>query len=537
MIAGFAETLGIGALLPLISLVIDGQSSGPDSSFQSFIVRCLSLIGLQPDLGTLLSIIVVMIVAKATIIFFALRYAGFVAADMARDFQLRLIRALMGAQWQYFSDLPLGIVSNSIAAESQRAGHSYMLAGRTLTALIQVVIYLSIAFFVMWKLSVLAIILGGVLGFAVKRVMRMARGAGSDLTTTMDTLLARLNDSLSGAKPLKAMGQEERFCAQLKKEAEDVVDARKKQYVSNLLINIIYEPSLVICLAIALYYILSFTTTPISEVLLLAFLFHRLMGHVNSTQSFYQNMIQNENAVWSLQKQIEDAQGYEESLHGGKAPVLKKQISLENVNIAYKDGTSVFTDFSATIPAQKVTVIFGPSGIGKTTLTDALLGLLPLQSGIIKIDDDNLDDIDLRAWRHSIGYVPQDTFLFHDTIRQNVTLGDAFTDEKIKTALEKAAVFDFVESTECGIETIAGERGGKLSGGQRQRIALARALIRKPTLLILDEPTSALDRNSEAQILETLQGLSKEVAIIIISHNESVLKIADNKINLGQKDD
>lgn len=531
ILAAFAETLGIGALLPLVTMVLGQGSDGSASS--EILNKVFHSIGLEPTLGVLLTMVVVMICTKATIVFFALRYAGFVSTDIARQFQMRLINALMKAQWQYFSGLSLGLISNSIAAEAQRAGHSYMLAGRALATFIQAIIYIAAALFVSWQLSVMAIILGGVFAFLVKGLINAARKTGQDLSITMDDLLSELNQSLNAAKPLKAMGMEDRFCDQLQKETGAVASARKKQCESGLLLQLIYEPAIIVCLAIGLYYVLTFTQTPVSHVLLLAFLFQRLMGYVSQTQSHYQNMAQNENAVWSMQRQIEQAQEMRESLSGKGHTTFSDKIIFNDVDIAYRTGKKVFENFSCEIPYKKLTVLFGPSGVGKTTLIDAVLGLIPVASGALTIDGKDLSKIDLFQWRQMTGYVPQDNFLFHDSVRWNVTLGDTiYTDTEIMAALEKASAKDFVVGLPDGLNTIVGERGGRLSGGQRQRIILARALIRKPKLLILDEPTSALDKENEKMIFSVLKDLSSSMAIILISHNENVLNLTDHVIRL-----
>jgi len=533
--AAFAETLGITALLPLLTMVLgQGASSmGGGGAMQEALNGFFEAIGLEPTLGTLLSAVVIMICVKSVIVFYALRYAGFVAADIARQFQMRLINALMKAQWQYFSGLSLGVISNSIAAEAQRAGHSYMLAGRALAAFFQAIIYIAAAFFVSWQLSVMAVALGGVFAFLVKGLMTAARKTGQDLSTTMDDLLSQLNQSLNAAKPLKAMGMEERFCEQLDKETGAVVVARKQQYQISLLLQIIYEPVIILSLAIGLYYVLAYTSTPVSHVLLLAFLFQRLMGYINQTQSHYQNMLQNESAVWSLQRQIEQAQGMRESITGKEDTDFRDSIRFASVDIAYKTGNKVFENFSCDVPYRKLTVLFGPSGIGKTTLIDAVLGLIPISGGTISIDGKDLSKIDLFKWRQMTSYVPQDNFLFHDSVRWNVTLGGTgYSDQEVMAALEQASARDFVMDMPDGLDTIVGERGGKLSGGQRQRIILARALIRKPRLLILDEPTSALDKENERIIFAVLKDLSSSMAIILISHNENVLNLTDHVIRL-----
>jgi ATP-binding cassette subfamily C protein len=173
-------------------------------------------------------------------------------------------------------------------------------------------------------------------------------------------------------------------------------------------------------------------------------------------------------------------------------------------------------------------VIVGPSGAGKTTVADLVAALVRPQEGEVSIDDLPLARVDWRAWRRMIGYVPQDTVLLHDTIANNVTLGDPeLTRTDAEDALRAAGIWPHVCGLPEGIDTVVGERGGKLSGGQRQRVAIARALAHAPRLLILDEATSALDPETEAAICRTLEALRGKLTIIAISHQSPLVEVAD----------
>ena len=174
---------------------------------------------------------------------------------------------------------------------------------------------------------------------------------------------------------------------------------------------------------------------------------------------------------------------------------------------------------SLKIPTGKITTLIGTSGSGKTTLIDLLLGFYLPQEGIIQIDQVNLQDINLAAWRHLIGYVPQEIILLNDTILKNLTLADPnLTRQDAITALHAAGLKNLLDSLPDGLDTIVGERGGMLSGGQRQRMAIARALIHHPKLLILDEATSALDPQTEQEIYQHIASLTPNLTIIAISH-------------------
>jgi ATP-binding cassette subfamily C protein len=173
-------------------------------------------------------------------------------------------------------------------------------------------------------------------------------------------------------------------------------------------------------------------------------------------------------------------------------------------------------------------VLTGPSGAGKTTIADLILGLYQPDEGQVLVDDVPLREIDLASWRSRVGYVPQELVLFHDSIFANVALGDRRIGKaEVQHALEVAGAWDFVRRLPDGVMTHVGESGAKLSGGERQRIALARALVAKPRLLILDEVSSALDPDTEWQICRGIRELAGEMAVLAITHRPAFLEIAD----------
>jgi ATP-binding cassette, subfamily C, bacterial len=202
------------------------------------------------------------------------------------------------------------------------------------------------------------------------------------------------------------------------------------------------------------------------------------------------------------------------------------------VRFAYDD-RPVLEDLSLVIPAGSFTTLVGHSGSGKTTIVDLVTGLLQPQGGRILVDDAPLDELDAVAWRHSIGYVPQENLLLHDSVLHNVTLGDpALGRADAERALRDAGAWDFVAALPEGLDASVGERGSALSGGQRQRILVARALVHRPRLLILDEATSNLDPDSEAAVLETIERLKGRLTMLAVSHDEGLVKAADHVCRL-----
>jgi ATP-binding cassette subfamily C protein len=235
-----------------------------------------------------------------------------------------------------------------------------------------------------------------------------------------------------------------------------------------------------------------------------------------------------EAAFWSLQDLTERARQAVEVSSGDRVPALQQEIRLSNVGFRYQDDW-VLREASLRVPAGSLTVITGPSGAGKTTVADLMIGLLQPATGEVLIDGIPLRQLDTRRWREMIGYVPQETMMLHDTVAMNVTLGDpTVSADDVASALRAAGAFSFVEALPEGLATIVGERGLRLSGGQRQRLALARALVRQPALLLLDEATTALDPATERSICETLRTLAGSLTLVAICHHGHLVEIADH---------
>ena len=211
-------------------------------------------------------------------------------------------------------------------------------------------------------------------------------------------------------------------------------------------------------------------------------------------------------------------------------------IRLEKIGFRYHaDSALILRDINLTIPKGSRLGIFGKTGSGKTTLTDLLMGLLTPTEGTIRIDDEILTSANIGGWQARIAHVPQMIYLSDGTIAENIAFAvppGEIDWERLREAAGKAAIADFIETLPKGYGTIVGERGVRLSGGQRQRIGLARALYRRADILVFDEATSALDLETEAAVMAAIEGLDKELTVIIIAHRLSTLRSCSHKLQL-----
>lgn len=525
--SGLAEGVGLLTLLPLLEFAL-GQEGAGQSAITETVVGALQTVGIPPNLGTLLALVVFAMTVKAFFLWLANKQVGYTVAQVATDLRLRLIQALLRARWSFFVRHPTGHFANAISSEAGRASNAYQEACRALAGVIQIAVYLGAVLFISWEVAVIALVLGPLVLLALKGFVQMSRQAGNEQTDMMKHLIRRVTELLPGIKPVKAMAREGHFLPFLEEETKDFNRARQTTVLAEQSLRAFREPIILLILAAGLYGAVTFGTAPASAVLVGAVLFYRVMTTAGNLQTHYQSVTVNESAFWSLLDTVEQAEeAVEDRSKGRPAPQIEDSIRLEGVSFSYED-EEVLRDVSLEIPARTLVAIVGPSGAGKTTLVDLVIGLLRPDEGEIFVDDVPVSEIDLEDLRGLVGYVPQDMLLFHDTILQNVTLGDPTVDrERVEWALRAAGAWDFVSSFPEGMDHEVGERGSQVSGGQRQRIAIARALVGRPRLLIMDEATTALDPETEWQICEGLRDLREEMTIIAISHQTAVTHFAD----------
>jgi ATP-binding cassette, subfamily C, bacterial len=522
-----AEGLGLSALLPLLSFAIEGGPGAHSGGLGRIVIDVLAAVGVQATTGALLVLIVLAAVTKSALTLLANRQTGYAVAQVATDLRLALVRALLGARWEYFTRQPVGALANSMATEASRAASAYLSATSVLALAIQALLYAAIAFVVSWKITLTALAAGLLFTWAVHSLVRASRRAGARQTALLRALLAHLTDTLQSVKPLKAMAREATAEMLLQGETLKLNRAQRRDVFSKEALKAFQEPAITALIAVGLYVALTWMAMPLPTLTVLVLVLGRLLIQLGRMQRLYQQMVSFESAYWAVHEMIREAEQAGEPPLGSVAPRLEHAITVDRVSFAY-EAAPVLENVSLTLPAGSLTLLCGPSGAGKTTLVDLITTLLRPQAGEIRVDGVPLGTIDRRRWRRMIGYVPQETLLLNDTILHNVTLGDpALTAEDAEWALRAAGAWEFVAATPAGLRSPVGERGGRLSGGQRQRLAIARALVHRPRLLVLDEATSALDAESEAQIRDTLRALRGDLTILAISHRPALAAAAD----------
>jgi ATP-binding cassette subfamily C protein len=487
----------------------------------------MQALGIEPTIGAMLCVIVFGMVVRSLLLLLANRQVGYSVAHVATTLRIELIETLLASRWEYFLRQAAGSLANAIATEAYRAAIGFQYGAMVIALFLQVAVYATVALLISWPATIAALLVGLAFLLVLNRLVRASRRAGARQTGLLRALLSYLTDVLGSVKPLKAMARENVTDAILRDQTQQLEKAMRKEVWSKEALRAIQEPMVAALGAVGLYVALVIWGLSLTEVMVLVFLLARVLMLLNKTQRQHQHLVAQESAYWALRGAAEEARRAAEAVTGTRAPALIRGIEFRNARFGYGD-KEIYRDLNISFPAGSFTAIAGVSGAGKSTLLDLLCGLVHLQSGQILIDGVLLEELDLRRWRRLIGYVPQETLLLHDTILNNVVVGEpGLTAADAEQALRQAGAWDFVTARAEGMNAVIGERGGLISGGQRQRIAIARALAHRPRLLIMDEPTSALDPASEKAICETLRLLAGDLTIIVASHQPAVLQAAD----------
>ena len=350
---------------------------------------------------------------------------------------------------------------------------------------------------------------------------------------------ALLVEAIFGLETIKSFGAESR----LQRDWENFVSqsassTNSLRFFSSLAMNFsgfIQQVSYILLIIVGVYLVVAGDLS-VGGLIACSILSGRAMAPLSQVVAFLSKFNQSQASLETLTKIIALPTERDASQSYLHRPVLKGDIEFKNVSFSYpQQKTKALEGLSLSIKAGEKVGIVGRIGSGKSSLEKLILNLYGPDEGVLRIDDTDIRQINPADLRKNIGYVPQDIYLFYGSVRSNITLGaDHVSDEEILNAAILSGVHDFVRHHPMGYDMLISEGGSSLSGGQRQSIAIARALVRNPSILLLDEPSAMMDSTSEAQILQRLRSFIVDKTVIIISHRMPLLELTDRIIVMDQ---
>ena len=525
---GLSESIGISMLLPVLNV---DKAVSDQGQYTKTIYNFLESIGINISLFPLITLLLVAFLFKGAFVFFQKTFASYIRCSLIKNIRIDFCNKYKNMKYSYYTNTSVGYLNNIITTETGRGVAALNRYTVVIGSLIFILIYLSFAMFINYKMSLVVFFLSLLLFTLMRSISRLSRKLSLLVSDTNSQVQSLLIQTIYNFKYLKATDSFAHIFKHLfAKINSNYIYQFKSSVLTSISSSIIEPISVLFISGIVLYYV-GFLGKSMAEILVLVIFFYKAFSYVFKFQSDWQKFYAGLGGL-EVVKKADRILGENIEMPGNNVVAnFNRGVELKNVNYSY-DSKQVLFDINMTIPKNKSVGIVGESGAGKTTLFDIITGLLSPQSGKVCIDGIDYSELELSSLRNIIGYVTQEPVIFNDTIANNISFWEYDSKEDIcKKRNKSAAVLSncdsFINKTVHGYETIIGDKGVKLSGGQRQRIAIAREIFKEPEIMIFDEATSSLDTESEQLIQESINSLKGERTVVIIAHRLSTVRNCD----------
>ncbi|MFS0638322.1 ABC transporter ATP-binding protein [Mesobacillus foraminis] len=535
------EGVGIFLLIPMIGLAGMMEIDSGSIPYVSSITQLFGNMPQMASLAVILGIYVLIMICQSVFYQSQVVQSAKIQQGFVRHLREKTYQALIHSNWNLYLNKRKSDIINSMTNELGRVSGGTQLFLQFITSLVFTFIQIVLAFWLSVKMTLFVLLFGSALIFLNRKFINKSNTLGNETLHLSKTYLATITDNFNGMKDIKSNTLEDYHLSWFRILSSNIEKNAIKFVKVRTISQLIYKAASAILIAVFVFLSIKLFQAQPAHLVLILVIFSRLWPRFAGIQSNLEQIgatIPSFISIIDLQKDCANSRELNEGDFYNIEPLkIHNEIELKNIFFRYNQDQPSYAlqNIDLKIPMNKMTAIVGPSGAGKSTLVDLLMGLNKAESGEILLDGVNLSNDNILSLRRSISYVAQDPFLFNASIRENLQImSQNVSDEQIWDALEFSAAADFVRNLSNGLDTRIGDRGIKLSGGERQRLVLARAILRKPSILVLDEATSALDSENEAIVQGALDRLKGEMTIIIIAHRLSTIRNADQVIVLEQ---
>lgn len=534
----FFEGLNIAVLFPIISSVIgDGVRTGEKSSI---IVALNKLIGIIPIKDIFIAacvFVIIVVILKSIFRYSYMVLSAFASYKIWDDVQKRLFSKYISADYRYFLDHKQGEIVYRLYNAPAAVGGILKLVPQLLTEILKIIFIGAILFSMSFSVTCGVIFIAGIFYFFTREVSnKISYFIGKGRIEAGESQNILINEMINGIKQIKVFLGEKRWMSNFYRAMDKYFRLSKKDTLwINMPVNAL-EIFALVTLGIFLIFIRKFSPQNLASnlplIAVFAYAFQRMMPSLSLITNLKMQIMGGLPILEILRSVIDERMSY--LTDGVKAiEMFNEKIEFDNVSFCYPGRSEALSNISISFEKNKCIAIVGQSGSGKTTMVNLLIRLFDPTEGAVLIDGIDLRDYKKDSWLSKIGFVSQDTFIFHATVRENIAFGlDNIKMEDIINATKIANAHDFILRLSDGYDTIVGERGMKLSGGEQQRLSIARAVLRNPQILIFDEATSALDNTSQSLIQNSINKIVKDHTVILIAHRLSTIVNADKIIVL-----
>jgi len=528
ILSSLAEGVGVGLFIPLLESLNQDTSTTSDIWLVNALGALFSSVAPDRKLLVISLCIFVSIVLKAVLAFVNKSLLHWLDAQVIHRLRSTIVGQLLHVDFRFIEKARTGSLINTLGNETWRSSEAIAEFIHFVNRASALAVYVLILLLISWQFTLLVLLVMALISLILRRITRHAEALGKEATRTSDKAIVGEIEVVAGMKAIRNNNRE--LYQQKKFEAisQSAAEAIRRVSVTRELASPVYE-ILAGAFLVALLYVSLGSGAPLGVLFVFLFILFRLQPLVkvlDESRIHIQSLGGAVDAVTNLLNATKtSAGGAGERIFDG----LENELRFEEVTFRYdRDESPALENISVVLPAGQTIALVGHSGAGKTTFANLIGRLYDAERGELKADDVPLQQINLTSWRERIAAVSQESYLFNASVRENIgygRLGASF--EEIVAAASDAEADSFIRELPDGYDTIVGEAGVRLSGGQKQRIALARALIRKPDILILDEATNALDNNSEQAIQNALQRIRVGRTVLIIAHRLITITHAD----------
>jgi ATP-binding cassette subfamily C protein len=523
--------VGLLLILPLLGLLGFGPGSGDNPIWQG-LGAALSRLGFTLNLQSGLLLFIAVVGIHAALTWRRTTWQVEVEQRFQASLRNRLYETLARTELSCLQRLRTSEFVQSTQSEIRRAQQAANTLLQLFSQALNLVAYFVAAVVLSVEMTILALVCGGVGALAMIPLVRRTHSLSYQEMRVRSSMIDNLIEHIQGLRIARSLGLTGRFVDDYRALSE------RAAHVNILLTRLsaksflMFELVAVFVLAGIVYVGLTQLQVEAARFLVILLIFIRIfpaVGRFNIQVQLFVSLLPSFRHYLGL---LNELGRYEEVVPtDDRAPRVRMHRTLELRQIGFQyhaDDVPVLRDVSLALVKGALTAIGGHSGAGKSTLVDIATGLLPPGSGGLYLDGRLLDDRERILWRRETAIVPQDSFLFNDTLRNNLLcVNPAASEQELWDVLDAVNSRTFVESRRNRLDSEVGERGGLLSGGERQRISIARALLRRPQLLVLDEPTNNLDEDSVVALLEILDRLTRQATLLVISHDPRILQQAN----------
>jgi ATP-binding cassette subfamily C protein len=527
--SAICEGLVLAMLLPLFGTMGLNATGESATVITSGVERVFAELNIPLSTASIGALLLILLAAAATIFLAQAFLRTRLEAHYVALWQRRVFAAVTRAGWPYLRRQRGADVLGALTTESIRLGMAFYQLNLLVTSGTFVAMQIAIAALIAPAVTVAMLLLAVALFAITKQMVRRSLDLGSQLTVANADLVATGGEMMGAIKLIKATAREAVAMQQLGRCVDRVEGLSFRNNFDVQIVRGIFEYASAAALAILLFAGPLLLEIDVVSVLIVIAIFVRVFPKVTGLRHCVQAISLALPAYDALRTIVERATAAHEPPESTQRPERAGPVGLQlqQVSVQGEAAEGVLDQVGLNVPPGAFVAIVGPTGAGKTTVVDCVLGLVAPTSGDVVVDGVPLRSIGLHAWRRSIGYLGQDPVLFSGPIRENIVWDRAgVVDAALIEALD-AADASFVLRLPQGLDTDIRHWGSRLSGGERQRIALARALLGTPRLLILDEATSALDVETERNIIDSLQRRRGKTTILAITHRLAVVGSAD----------